>query len=98
MGYDTVSTLTTGAILTATINNPQINLCNWKFMSDFDELLTSVTSNRAIKILVVQSGIQDFFVAHLDLLPRPGKQHMVITSSLIYLIAPFRVYPPRHAS
>ncbi|KFZ23182.1 hypothetical protein V502_02334 [Pseudogymnoascus sp. VKM F-4520 (FW-2644)] len=71
MGYNTVTTSRTGAVLTATINNAPINLCDWKFMSDFDELLTSITSNGEIKILVVQSANLDFFVAHLDLLPRP---------------------------
>jgi enoyl-CoA hydratase/carnithine racemase len=74
MGYDTVTTVRTGAVLTATINNTPINLCDWKFMSDFDELLTDVTSSGEVKILVVQSAHPDFFVAHLDLVPRPGKR------------------------
>lgn len=74
MGYGTVTTLRTGAVLKATINNAPINLCDWKLMSDFDELLTSVTSSGEVKILVVQSANPDFFVAHLDLLPRPGKR------------------------
>ena len=74
MGYGTVTTRRTGAVLTATINNAPINLCDWKFMSDFDELLTSIVSSGGVKILIVESAIRDFFVAHLDLLPRPGKR------------------------
>jgi hypothetical protein len=74
MGHGTIATLRKGSVLTATIKNAPINLCDWKFMSDFDELLTSVTSGDGVKILVVQSAIRDFFVAHLDLLPRPGKR------------------------
>jgi hypothetical protein len=73
MGYGAVKTVRTGAVITAIISNAPINLCDWRFMSDFDQVLTSITSNDGIKILVVESAIQDFFVAHLDLLPRPGK-------------------------
>jgi enoyl-CoA hydratase/carnithine racemase len=73
MGYGTIKTVRTGAVITAIINNAPINLCDWRFMSDFDQVLTSITSDEGIKILVVESAIQDFFVAHLDLLPRPGK-------------------------
>lgn len=73
MEHGTITTKRTGSVLTATIDNPPINLCNWKFMSDFDSLLSSVTSGDGIKVLVVQSANPDFFVAHLDLLPRSGK-------------------------
>jgi enoyl-CoA hydratase/carnithine racemase len=82
MGYDTITTLRTGAVLTATINNAPINLCNWKFMFDFDLLLTSIKSSDEVKILVVQSANPNFFVAHLDLLPRPGKDKIGQISSL----------------
>jgi enoyl-CoA hydratase/carnithine racemase len=73
MDYGTVKTSRAGAVLTATIDHAPINLCDWKFMCDFDKLLSSITPNDGIKILVVQSANQDFFVAHLDLLPRSGK-------------------------
>lgn len=69
MGHGTINTSKTGTVLTASINNPPINLCDWKFMSDLNDLLTDVASSGDIKILVVQSANPDFFVAHLDLLP-----------------------------
>ena len=72
MRYDTINTSRTGAVLTASIDNPPINLCDWKFMSDFNDLLTEAISGGDIKILVVESANPDFFVAHLDLLPHAG--------------------------
>ncbi|CAI7598617.1 unnamed protein product [Penicillium pancosmium] len=39
-------------------------------MSDMNDLLDEATSSGDIKILVVQSANPDFFVAHLDLVPR----------------------------
>ncbi|KAJ6103949.1 enoyl-CoA hydratase [Penicillium sp. IBT 16267x] len=71
MGHGTINTSKTGTVLNASINNPPINLCDWQFMSDLNDLLTEVVSSGDIKILVVQSANPDFFVAHLDLLPHP---------------------------
>jgi enoyl-CoA hydratase/carnithine racemase len=90
MGYGTVTTSRTGAVLTASINNAPINLCDWKFMSDFDGILTSITADSEVKILVVQSDVRDFFVAHLDLLPRPGK-HQTNASFELCLMKQSRV-------
>jgi enoyl-CoA hydratase/carnithine racemase len=72
MTYGTISTTRDGAVLTAVIDNAPINICDWKFMSDFDNLLSEITLSREVKILVVKSANPDFFVAHLDLMPRSG--------------------------
>jgi enoyl-CoA hydratase/carnithine racemase len=72
MGHGTINTSRTGTVLSASINNPPINLCNWKFMSDLNDILTEVASSDGIKVLVVESANPDFFVAHLDLMPHPG--------------------------
>ena len=72
MPHGTINTTRKGVILTATIDNPPINLCNWKFMADLNDLLDEIASSDELKILVVQSANPDFFVAHLDLLPHPG--------------------------
>ncbi|KFG77707.1 enoyl-CoA hydratase [Metarhizium anisopliae] len=70
MAYGIFTTTQSGAVLTASIDNAPINICDWKFMSDFDDLLSTITSSRDVKVLVVKSANPDFFVAHIDLLPR----------------------------
>jgi enoyl-CoA hydratase/carnithine racemase len=73
MGYGTITTERAGGVLTATIKNGPVNICDWKFLFDLNELLDSCKADSGIKILVFQSANSDFFLAHLDLLPRPGK-------------------------
>lgn len=73
MAYGIFTTTQSGAVLTASIDNAPINICDWKFMSDFDDLLSTITSSRDVKVLVVKSANPDFFVAHIDLLPRAGR-------------------------
>ena len=53
--YHTIDTKTDGAVLTATIQNDPINLIDWKFQSNFNDLPDNITANTKIKVLVVQA-------------------------------------------
>ncbi|RFU33439.1 hypothetical protein B7463_g2876, partial [Scytalidium lignicola] len=70
MGFNTITTIQEGAVLKATINDGDINVLNWKMMSDLNELLDQIKDDSTIKVLVFYSSIKEFFIAHLDLMPR----------------------------
>lgn len=72
MGHNTVTSERSGAVLKATINDGDINLLNWKVMSDLNDLLDSIQDDAELKVLVFSSSNKDFFMAHLDLMPRAG--------------------------
>jgi enoyl-CoA hydratase/carnithine racemase len=73
--FGTLSLSITGSIVRATINNPPINILNYKLLSDLHTLLTTLTtSTHGIKVVIFASQNPKFFVAHYDL-------HIISTDS-----------------
>lgn len=72
MAFGMLPTAQNGAVVKATITAGDINLLDWRLMSDLNDLLDQVARNEKVKVLVLESANKDFFVAHFDLLPRLG--------------------------
>ena len=73
MGYDTIRTTQTGGVVRAVFVANEINLITWKFMLDCNELLDKLANDESVKVVVFESGVKDFFFAHMDLTPDPGQ-------------------------
>ena len=55
------------AYLTVTINNPPLNLFDPELSDDLQELIDLLESDAAIKVVVFDSAVPDYFIAHIDL-------------------------------
>ncbi|MCJ1451340.1 hypothetical protein MMC28_001676 [Mycoblastus sanguinarius] len=68
-GYGTLSTTTNGSIIRATINNPPINLWDYKLAADFSSFVDGLAhnNNTGIKVVIISSANPDFFIAHYDI-------------------------------
>ncbi|AIR67591.1 enoyl-CoA hydratase/isomerase family protein [Cedecea neteri] len=54
-------------VMTVTINNPPVNVLDVALMSELTQVLLAVRSDPAIKVLVFDSAIPEFFIAHVDM-------------------------------
>ena len=71
LGYGTVTiSSVTSNVIRATINNPPINLWDYKLSSDFssfiDTLAANVNSSTSPKVVILSSSNPNFFIAHYD--------------------------------
>ena len=72
-GYGTLSTTTNGSIVRAVINNPPLNLWDYKLASDIssfvDNLAANINSTTTAnpKVVIFSSANPDFFIAHYDI-------------------------------
>ncbi len=64
--YNLIKTQLEGGVLTATINNPPINLMTLELFAELGALSTEVEQDEAVKVLVMKSANPDFFIAHFD--------------------------------
>lgn len=64
--YETIDVSVSGAVLTATINNPPVNVMTFPLFMDLVALTTEVEADDQIKAVVFQSADPDFFIAHFD--------------------------------
>lgn len=54
-------------VLTVTINNPPVNVLDVELMSELTHVLLSVRNDPAVHVLVFESAIPEFFIAHVDM-------------------------------
>ncbi|MCJ1227568.1 hypothetical protein MMC12_004224 [Toensbergia leucococca] len=69
-GYGTLTTVTNGSIIRATINNPPVNLWDYKLAADFSTFIGTLakTANTSdVKVVILSSAIPDFFIDHIDI-------------------------------
>ena len=66
-GYGTITTVTNGSVVRATINNPPINLYDYKLIIDLYAFLNSLSIPNAPKVVIFDSANPEWFIAHLDL-------------------------------
>ena len=64
--YETLEISIDGAVLTATINNPPVNVMTLPLYMDLVGFTSEVEADDAIKVVVFQSADPDFFIAHFD--------------------------------
>jgi len=57
---------------TVALNNPPLNLYTQVMISELRNLLTELEKNEEINVLVFESAVPDFFMAHLDLMDSGG--------------------------
>ena len=74
-GYGTLTITTDGSITRAVINNPPINLWDYKLASDFSAFVDGLAAQSAkkttpgrptTKVVILSSANPDFFIAHYD--------------------------------
>ncbi|MCJ1457648.1 hypothetical protein MMC28_008017 [Mycoblastus sanguinarius] len=69
-GYGTLTTVTNGSIVRATINNPPVNLWDYKLAADFSTFLGTLAQNANtsdVKVVILSSANPDFFIDHIDI-------------------------------
>jgi len=62
----------TPAYWTIGLNNPPLNLYTQAMINELRNLLTQLESNEEINVLVFESMVPDFFMAHVDLMDSGG--------------------------
>lgn len=85
--YGTVTTTTNGSIIRAVINNPPINLWDYKLAADFSAFIDSLAANNNdTKVVIISSANPDYFIYHLDIhdgdlsnpVPPPGNGTLIL--------------------
>ena len=69
-GYGTLTTTTNGSIIRVDINNPPVNLLDYKLAADFFNFMTgpAKTANTSdTKVVIFSSSNPDFFIDHIDI-------------------------------
>ncbi|MFI3322028.1 MAG: enoyl-CoA hydratase/isomerase family protein [Rikenellaceae bacterium] len=70
MSYSNFSTFATelsGSILTVTFNQPPINIQSIAQLDDLNHLAEMLEDDRNVKVVVFQSDVPEFFIAHADI-------------------------------
>ena len=65
-GYDLLRIDVRGGVLRATIDNPPINLLDLGLIAEFGRLIEDLRRDDDIKVVIVDSADEEFFVAHAD--------------------------------
>ena len=66
-GYGTLSLTTNGPIIHAVIDNPPINLWDYKLAHDFSSFLYSLNNTNTTKVVTISSANPDYWIAHYDI-------------------------------
>ena len=64
--FDTLQIDIAGSVLTATINNPPVNVMTTPLYMDLVNFTSQVEQDERIKVVVFASAAPDFFIAHFD--------------------------------
>lgn len=64
--YETISTELDDGVLTATIDNPPINVITPQLFSELSTFTEEVEKDEDVKVVIFQSADPDFFIAHFD--------------------------------
>ena len=65
--YSLIRTRLDRGVLTATIDNPPINLLTGQLFGQLNALTAEVETDTSVRVLVLESANPDFFIAHYDL-------------------------------
>lgn len=64
--YETLNIDQQGAVLTATISNPPVNVMTLPLYRELVQFTSEVEQDESVKVVVFQSADPDFFIAHFD--------------------------------
>ena len=64
--YETLNTSFDAGVMTATINNPPVNVMTVPLYQDLVAFTAEVEKDEAVKVVVFDSADPDFFIAHFD--------------------------------
>ena len=64
--YETLQIYRNDAVLTATVNNPPVNVMTVPLYSDLVNFTSEVEADDSVKVVVFDSADPDFFIAHFD--------------------------------
>ena len=64
--YQTLQIKNELGVLTATINNPPVNVMTHSLYMDLVGFTSEVEQDESVKVVVFQSADPDFFIAHFD--------------------------------
>ncbi|WP_321926414.1 enoyl-CoA hydratase/isomerase family protein [Burkholderia sp. BCC1998] len=67
MNEGTLSIRTDGAIMHVSINNPPVNLMTIQMVKELFGLVGRLNFDSSIKVVIFESAISEFFIAHFDL-------------------------------
>lgn len=65
--YKTFQIKPTQGILTVTFNYPPVNIQGVAMINDLNELASQLEENTTIKVVIFESVVKDFFIAHADI-------------------------------
>lgn len=65
-GFDLIHTEREGAVLTVTLTHPPLNLLDGALMPELKRLVRTLADDASVTVVVFQSGIPEFFSAHVD--------------------------------
>lgn len=74
--FETLHEHREGAVVTITINNPPVNAMSATVMRELRDVLTRLESDATAKVIVFDSAVPGFFIAHVDM--RIGEQMDVL--------------------
>lgn len=64
--YQTIRTRLQDGVLTATLDNPPINIITQQMFLELAGFVAEVSADDAVRVLVLESADPDFFIAHFD--------------------------------
>lgn len=67
MSAEMISITKDGAVMHVSINNPPVNLMNGEMVKQLLQLVGQLTLDPTTKVVIFESAITDFFIAHFDL-------------------------------
>ena len=65
-GYQLIRIVQAGGIVTATIDNPPINIITLPLYAELARLSEDLAGDPAVRVFVLKSADPDFFLAHFD--------------------------------
>lgn len=65
--FKTFSAVNNDGVLTVTFNYPPINVLGVEMMKDIDILTSMLENNKNIKVVIFESSLPEFFIAHADI-------------------------------
>lgn len=83
MAYSNLSTLTVhinAGIATLSLNHPPINLLDGDMAADLDSATRQLESDESVRVVVIESQVPDFFIAHSGL-ARVGAGPMTVSNT-----------------
>ncbi len=96
--YSALNISIANGVAKVTIDNPPINLFDITLIGELDQAGQFLAENTDVKVVILESANQDFFIAHADVLtiqklPPPGEQGSEVMAAFHQVVDRFRTMP-----